>query len=165
MKFLEKDLEEIIFNAGNELLSERGLHLMPKLKRQLKIGNYGIADLIGFQRPIYYFENKCKFLMESGKIQIIELKNDKINVSAFLQAINYLKGIRSYLRKRNINPSNYIFEIVLIAKNIDKESSFIYLTDLLVSDNFELTYYTYDYNIDGISFNLESGYVLTNEGF
>jgi len=165
MKFLEKDLEEIIFNANSDLLFERGIYLTPKLKRQVKIGNYGIADLIGFKRPEYEIVNGKRLLIDSGRIQIIELKNDKINISAFLQAINYLKGVKSYLRKRNIHTYNYIFEIVLIAKNIDKESSFIYLTDLVQSDNFEISYYTYNYDIDGISFKSESGYVLTNEGF
>lgn len=165
MKFLEKDLEEIIFNSDNDLLNERGLCLCKKLKRQLKIGNYGIADLIGFTRPFYDYSKGSKILIEDGRIQIIELKNDKINVSAFLQAINYLKGIRSYLRKRNFHTYNYIFEIVLIAKNIDKDSSFIYLTDLVQSENFEITYYTYDYKMDGIFFNLESGYSLKEEGF
>jgi len=165
MKFLEKDLEEIIFNADNELLRQRGLYLTEKLKRQVRIGNYGIADLIGFKRPLFDITNGFRMLNDQGRIQIIELKNDKVNVSAFLQAVNYLRGIKNYLNKRNFKTHNYIFEIVLIAKNIDKDSAFIYLTDLVKSENFEISYYTYKYDIDGIRFNYESGYELSNQGF
>jgi hypothetical protein len=78
MKFLEKDLEQIIWDADKEILSERGLNLDGKLKRQLKIGNYGIADLIHFKRPVSYYdkqENK-RFNVENGLIEIIELKNE-----------------------------------------------------------------------------------------
>lgn len=164
MKFLEKDLEEIIFN-NKELLYERGIDLCNKLKRQVKIGNYGIADIIGFDKPYYEKINENYFCHVQGKIQIIELKNDKINISAFLQAINYLKGIKRYLEKRKFNTNHYIFEIVLIAQNIDNNSSFIYLPELLQSTEFQLTYYTFKYDIDGIKFENECGYKLSNEGF
>ena len=53
MNFLEKDLEEIIYNTDKEMLTERGLpyHPFETFKRQLKIGNYGIADLVSFKKP------------------------------------------------------------------------------------------------------------------
>jgi hypothetical protein len=50
MKFLEKDLEEIIFNSCKIKLCNRGLTLPEKIKRQVRIGNYGVADLIGFEK-------------------------------------------------------------------------------------------------------------------
>ena len=53
MKFLENDLEEIIYTSGRDVLEQRGLTINGKLLRQVKIGNYGIADLIEFQRPFY----------------------------------------------------------------------------------------------------------------
>lgn len=45
-EFFEKTLEDIIFNTDNELLCEHGLLISGKKLRQVKIGNYGIADLI-----------------------------------------------------------------------------------------------------------------------
>ena len=45
MTFLEKDLEQIIFETPKEKLQEKGLVIKGKLLRQIKIGNYGIADL------------------------------------------------------------------------------------------------------------------------
>ncbi len=40
MKFLEKDLEQIIYSADKELLAQRGLEINGTLIRQLRIGNY-----------------------------------------------------------------------------------------------------------------------------
>jgi len=53
MKFLEKDLEEIIFNADMKDLPEKGLHFTGVIKRQLRIGNYGVADLVTFTKGSY----------------------------------------------------------------------------------------------------------------
>jgi hypothetical protein len=73
MDFLEKDLEEIIFNANLSELEERGLRMELQRKRQFRIGNYGIADIVGFERPYYHthFKNHRK-----GSITVYELKKD-----------------------------------------------------------------------------------------
>ena len=53
MRFLEKDLEQIIHESGMDQLNERGLPIDGKMFRQMRIGNYGIADLITVTRPMY----------------------------------------------------------------------------------------------------------------
>lgn len=167
MKFLEKDLEEIIYNADKNVLSERGLDLDGKLKRQVRIGNYGVADLIHFKRPISYYDKKekKKFHVENGLIEIIELKNEKISVSAFMQAISYLKGIKRYLYSRDFNDSLYSYRITLIGKTIDHDSSICYLPDLICDEGLSVDIFTYRYDFDGIKFNIELGYKLAKEGF
>lgn len=165
MKFLEKDLEEIIWNADKELLSERGLTLSGNLKRQLRIGNYGIADLVNFERPYYRYENNQRILFDPGFIQVIELKNESISISAFLQAIRYLKGIKSYLGKRNFDIRDFHFIITLIGRKIDTNSDMIFLPDIIQSEKISVEIYTYSYDIDGITFNEECFYKLQNEGF
>lgn len=165
MKFLEKDLEQIIWESDKEVLSERGLLLNGKLKRQLRIGNYGISDLVHFKRPVFVYEEKRKFLIQEGVIEIIELKNDKISVSAFMQAIRYLKGIKRYLEKRNFPDDLYTYKITLIGKTIDLESSICYLPDLICNTELIVELYTYNYTINGIEFNSEYGYKLTEENF
>ena len=70
MKFFEKDLEEIIYLSDKDKLSDRGLYLNGKLKRQLRIGNYGVADLIEYKRPYYHPYEKC---FMKGTINILEL--------------------------------------------------------------------------------------------
>ena len=88
--------------------------------------------------------------------------------------IRYLKGIRRYLNKRNIE-DNYNYKITLVGRSIDLSSSFVYLTDLISSYDlqvrleeesvFKLSIYTYSYDIDGLNFDEVSDYKLTHEGF
>lgn len=171
MKFLEKDLEEIIYNADKLLLCEKGLNINGKLKRQLRIGNYGIADLVEFRRPFYH--TYCNEFFK-GEIIVYELKQDKIGISAFLQALGYLQGIKTYLYNRGLS-EHYNYSIKLIGKEIDLNSTFCYLTDFLSNETdstslyeysiFSLCCYKYDYTIDGIKFKRISDYNLTDNGF
>jgi hypothetical protein len=178
MNFLEKDLEQIIYEADKELLAEKGLRVNGKLLRQVRIGNYGIADLVSIERPYYHthFEFHCK-----GTITIYELKKENISVSAFLQAVGYVKGIMRWMEQHPknieiISTSNYDINIVLIGKNIDKKGEFLYLADLLNTDNLgdnslldgfnlSLEMFTYDYDFNGINFTKIENYKLMNEGF
>lgn len=175
MDFLEKDLEEIIYLSDKNLLSDRGLYLNGKLKRQVKIGNYGIADLIHIERPVfsknYGFNHKEHY---KGLIEVIELKKDKIGVSTFFQALNYVKGIQRYLEKRNCK-FLFNYKITLIGREIDQSSSFCYLGDLfgqineMISTEEEpfitIDLYKYSYDITGLSFKSVYDYKLINEGF
>lgn len=169
MDFLEKDLEKIIYEAskyksGRDELCDRGLCINGKMKRQLRIGKYGVADLVTFERIFY---NNGKHSTHTIVITVYELKKDKIGISAFLQAIGYLKGIISYLNKRNPR-YDIIGNIKLIGRDINTHSTFSYIADLLPiceNDNYFLMNYTYDYDIYGIKFNLKTNYYLKNEGF
>lgn len=179
MDFLEKDLEQIIYEATDEQLSEH-LYLSGKRFRQLKIGNYGISDLIFVRREYKQhidYDKRTSTIIDCGLvITICELKKDKIGISAFLQAINYAKGVKVFLEKREFY--NFNIEILLCGKSIDTSGGFIYLTDLFnqnedcIPYETEFTrsikcidYYTYSYDFDGIKFNKEYDYRLTNNGF
>ena len=168
MDFLEKDLEEIVFNADRELLSDKGLEISGKLLRQFKIGNYGIADLISIERSYHdsllCIRNKISPILI---ITVYELKKGNISISAFLQAIRYVKGIKRFLDKRKFS-FDIIYRIVLIGKNLDLNSAYSYVSDLIpenIDNSMFLRNFTYSYNINGILFSEESGYKLTNEGF
>lgn len=177
MTFLEKDLEEIIYESFNKdsgkELKARGLPIYGKIKRQLKIGNYGIADLVTFekdydyiQEPLYQVDdvnNKTAgvfhtYVEPKPIITIYELKKDKIGISAFLQAIRYAKGIKRYLNKYD---TYFEIRIVLIGKEIDISGSFPYLVDIF--ENIE--FYTYKYEVDGLKFYNINGCYLIEEGF
>ena len=169
MKFLEKDLEQIIFETNKHFLAERGLYLQGKQFRQLRIGHYGIADLVYIQRPFKHPDFKERM---NGLITVLELKQDKISVSAFLQALRYAKGISRYLEKRNAC-LNYDFRIVVCASELDTKSDIVYLPDFFKNpcvERFEndvpITYvefFTYDMKIDGLHFKEEYGYKLSQE--
>jgi hypothetical protein len=157
MNFLEKNLEDIIFNTPNELLQERGLSINGQKKRQIKIGDYGIADVISFylDRVVNYDSSYVIYL----HIEIYELKQNKIDYNALKQVVRYRKGIEHYFKKRGGNIQTSI-SIKLIGNEIDK-SDFVYLIDYV--DN--LSCYTYSYDFNGINFKLENNYTLINPGF
>lgn len=170
MKFLEKDLEQIIFETNKTTLYSKGLFLIGKPYRQLRIGNYGIADLVYFQRPKRHLG--VDFLR--GCITIVELKQNKINVSAFFQALRYAKGISRYLEKRGFSVDDYFdFKIVLIGSEIDLNSDVVYLPDLFKESKYDrfnhhetqtsIELYTYNMDINGLSFKEYFGYSIKNE--
>ncbi len=161
MKFLEKDLEEIVFNSCRISLGERGLCVPRFKKRQLRIGNYGIADIVGFD--IEYNYDDCG--SDRYIIDVFELKQEKISMSAFLQAVRYAKGISSYLHKRFRFINSPLIRITLIGKDIDTSSDFIYLPEILDSEKFSILFLTYSYEFNGINFKEHSNYSLINEGF
>ena len=174
MKFLEKDLEQIIFESGMDSLRERGLYINGKRLRQVKIGNYGIADLITFERPFY--DGAKREYFNPGRITIYELKKDHIGISAFLQAIAYAKGINRYLQKKD-KDDKYIIDIRLIGRDIDKNGSFCYIPQILnvhnqyydlksnITEQGTILFITYDYTIDGLKFRCGHDYKLSQEGF
>jgi hypothetical protein len=174
MKFIEKDLEQIIFESGRDSLREKGLSIEGKLFRQLRIGNYGIADLVEFTRPMYDGPNRKYFV--PGQITIYELKKEQIGIASFLQSLNYVKGIQRYLEKKS-KQDKYVINLVIIGKELDTTGSFCFINNLLSINNdyFDLEsnltqsgsicFFTYEYTLDGLKFNYESEYVKTNEGF
>lgn len=170
MNFLEKDLEQIIYEANRHSLADRGLYDFGIFKRQLRIGNYGIADIVSIRRPYVDPTNKVPY---KGLITIYELKKDVISGSTFFQALGYLKGIDRYLRKRN-KEDFYDFSIRLIGSSVDTSNSFCYLSEFVNStddscigsyNSLNLEVYTYKYDFNGISFTEQSGFKMMNEGF
>ncbi len=153
IQFLEKDLENIIYDTPNKKLRERGLLIVGHKKRQLRIGNYGIADLVSFKR------SWCSSQGEVLLITVFELKQNKIDANTMMQAIGYCKGIERYIsfRKKKLSVQ---FNIVLVGKTIC-DGNFCYLTDFFN----DMKIYNYSYEYDGIKFNQRGEYSLIEEGF
>lgn len=166
MKFLEKDLEDIIWEASNEKLQERGLDISGKKFRQLRIGNYGVADLVTIDK-MYYPGDFCHPFLN---ITVYELKKDKAGISAFLQAVRYCNGIKSYLEQCRPN-IDFRLKIVLCSREIDTSSDYIFISNLISSCEYSFGFinglynYSFDYDIDGIRFKKEGGVYLYVEGF
>jgi len=163
MKFIEKNLEDIVFESNRLELKKRGLQIDGKLLRQVRIGNYGVADLISIKRPR---PSICEEPML--EITIYELKQDIININTLLQASRYVKGINRWFEESKYYDYNNIsVKIVMIGSRIDTNSDFIYLKDICYNKNFEnlIDIYSYEYKIDGIYFKNCPIYTLINEGF
>lgn len=171
MEFFEKDLEQIIYETSNDELLDRGLYISGKKIRQLKIGGYGISDIVCIEKRYHYDDDMWSDTM--GKripylyINVMELKLKKAGISAFLQAIRYAKGIKDYLDRRNFY--NYKLQITLVANKIDCDSDYIFITDLVKSDCMRcissVINYSFSYDFNGIKFKQERSYCLTNNGF
>lgn len=158
MDFLEKDLEDIIFNTDNVELEKRGLTIDGKKIRQLRIGNYGISDIITVDRiDDHHFEFNDERIL---RITVFELKQNDINAQTMMQAYRYCKGIERYINGFRNKGIDIAFKVVLIGKKIGA-GEFIYLADFI--DSMEV--YTYEYRFDGIFFKPHKNYVLIEEGF
>ena len=159
MNFLEKDLESIIYESFANLkdrqqLVNRGLYHIEDagyMARQVRIGNYGIADLITMRRDESIIQ-----------IYVYELKKNVVNIDALIQCSRYARGIRSYLTKRF--PTCKIFvDCVLIGARIDESSDWVYLFNESLKN---VSVYTYKYELNGLKFKaINMNYSLINEGF
>lgn len=158
--FLEKDLEQILFETDQSRFTKRGLSVFKyeKIFRQVNFGGYGIADLITvLSIP------KEEALYRSGEnvnrgfiITIYELKQKQINISSLLQASRYFKAIIEVLEFFDISKSHIEYRVCLIGSTIDTSNEFIYLTDLFPN----LSVFTYSYKFDGIYFERRSNHSL-----
>lgn len=171
MKFTEKNLEDIIFESDRIALSKRGLYINGLMLRQLRIGNYGIADLVTIEKPEYIPvppDNPNRFHRGNVIITVYELKQANIGISTLLQAVRYAKGITSWFENSKYYENyNIEFRFVLIGSQIDHSSNFMYMSDIFVTYSGEsvITLMEYKYKIDGIYFYDNSSWKLTNEGF
>lgn len=159
MQFLEKDLEDIIFESSKEKLKEKGLNIKGKLLRQVRIGNFGIADLISFKKETSVYPEATYHHIN---ITVYELKQNELNTNALAQASRYITGIKEYFKHRNFFTECVVeYNIVLIGSKIDKDSDFVYLCNYINN----LDVYTYSYDLDGITFKVYGSWYLNNNGF
>lgn len=161
MDFLEKDLEDIIYETsqtkeGRNILKARNLPIRShgKMYRQIRLGAYGIADLVDI--GIDYVIDKCD-RSRSLSVEIIELKKDLIDYKALGQSCRYFRAAKDMVNSMvdNIKFDEYYFHISLIGSGIDNSDngSFLYLYNE-ISDFADI--FTYKYKLDGIFFELIS---------
>ena len=169
-KFLEKNLEDIIFESDADELSERGLEIYGKLYRQFNLGKYGIADLVLYHKCEYDIEKRSSHRADC-LVTVFELKRKLIDINALMQAVRYVTGLIFYNKKHY---KNYTFQykIVLIGSEIDSKPEFLYFPELIIS-NYQNTqldidkivgieFVKYSYGLDGINFDYPYPY-LYNE--
>jgi len=172
MKFLECDLEQIIMKASNEDLRDRGLFIEGFKKNQVRIGNYGVADVVTLSRSYEtdYLHTLDKEIIVDvkPKFTVFELKKENVSLSTFAQGIHYIKGIKDYIEHTGRYVEDFVYELVLIGKTLDSSSSFCFLPDLFNSNEngaLSVKIYLYEYEFHGIEFVEKKGYKLVNSGF
>jgi len=156
MEFLEKNLEDIIFETDNDSLNKRGLPIRGLKLRQVKIGNYGVCDLITIERRELNSGSK------SLAITVYELKRSQVTQDALIQAVRYCRGVSRWIEynKKYTWFESIKIRVVLIGK-VSTSSDIVYIPD--VTDFVSI--YSYKYEFDGLRFEEISGYGLINEGF
>jgi hypothetical protein len=141
MNFLEKDLEDIIYENLYDMES-RGLTIDSKLLlRQVNLGDYGYADLVG----IHYNPK----IFKTFYIEIFELKKEVIDCTALMQVCRYATAIKQMAHELYGDKINIKVRKILIGSDIQTKGDFVFLLNSL-SDT---TVYTYEYKFDGIWFN------------
>lgn len=168
MKFLERDLEDIISGVSVEELYRIGLKvpLGYRRKRQVRIGNYGVADIVSMRRNHKIPDDGIlNELSGNPTITVVELKLESISLSAFLQAVRYVKGIKRYFEKKRSYLQFANFHICLIGRRINTESDLVYLPEIIDTEKIHVSIYTYSYEVDGLTFKAHNHYRLNKEGF
>jgi len=166
MDFYESDLEDIIWDCfktpeGVDKLCEKGLHLIKPSRsfRQLRLGNYGIADLVTFDKSHYKIQDE---IVAEVTITIYELKKDQIKLDSLVQLCRYMKGVKRYFGARGCQLKYSDIRGVLIGKSLNVDD-WVYLTDHIQE---KIDFYTYEYSIDGMSFEHKNcDFHLIEEGF
>ncbi len=161
MKFSEKNLEDIIFSTPTPLLQQRGLDIEGAKLRQVRLGIYGVADLITVNK-VYVDtiqEDRSVKRIPYLLIDIFELKQGKISFETFVQILKYGRGVKSYLSKFHPN-LDYAIRYRMIGDSVDENNSFYFLPSLF--KNIKLYKYIYDY--DGINFISQGKHNPIHEG-
>lgn len=152
MNILEKDIEQLIYEGyinDNTLFDKRGL---PGLRgivfRQFRVDPYGTIDLLFIERRISHAGGEdFKYL----NFKILELKKDKIDINAVMQACRYATAIKRLIVNRH-NISNHCIQanITLIGKDVCTNGDFVYLLNQF---DYGVDIYTYSLDvINGLMF-------------
>lgn len=157
MNLLEKELEDAIYEATDEQLKERGLvdvvedGIILRLRQTFLGDEAGRSDLIFVTRK--HFGDSFDSVL---RINIIELKRDKVGSDALLQAVRYANAVKTYMDLRKFD--YYDIKITLIGQEIKSDNSFMFLPNLVNRrSNYlhalnEINAYSFRYMIDGIQF-------------
>lgn len=150
MQLSEKEIEDFIFedlthNVGMGL-THRGLTTLHtnlvvnqryhkcKWLRQLDLGPYGRADIVGYFRAD-----------DTIYVELMELKSIPIEVADFEQILRYKKAIKEYVGKR----FNLSFQMYLIGKGFNSGH--------YIHNCVPVSVVEYKYSLDGLEFEVHTG--------
>lgn len=146
MKFLEKDLESIIWE-NHEACEGRGLAIDNSFFskglrfRQMELGPFGTADLV-----------YVRFNPELAQcwVQVVECKRIVVNADSYLQAKRYVAGLRALFDQMEfLGGVGVSFTTVLVGQRVNTDGLLAYV----ISEDPGCQTFTYRYDVDGIRFN------------
>lgn len=138
----EKDMQDVFVEwikktQGNDT----------QIEQYLKIGDYGIADVLVLHVDAPFYEG--------WNIDLYELKNRFFELKDLIQITRYAKGLEHIF---GIDQEKIRLNIV--CTGIDLSSDFIYLPDIFIE---KLQLLISEISIDGINFESISGYGLKDQ--
>lgn len=146
MDFLEKDLEDLIYQTPIDNLKERGYRresLLTHVIRQPNLGHYGKPDLVEF--GWHWFSDPG---MHRAFIRIVELKKGAIGLKACVQGARYRVGLMHWIREmKPFIEDDSSIEVLMIGRELDLSDNVFLMAEL---EHFE--FMTYSYDIDGLRF-------------
>ena len=158
MTFLEKNLEDIVYDTSQYLVFSRGLDCYEfdiKL-RQLNLGAYGIADIVTAAVSINNNTGRTQIL-----ISVYELKKDAVDMAAFLQGARYVRGIQHYLSHHDLSNVDISYRIILIGSSTSLSCEVGYFPHIFSN----LYIYSYSYEWNGIWFSRNDNIQIIDPGF
>jgi len=166
MTFLEKEIEDLIFglmedNKFDDLINRGMTTINSDLKyyRQLNLGSYGIADIVGIGIRELEGTDTVEVL-----IDVFELKKDEVNANTLFQASRYMRGIQHSIEslfENKYKGKKVIFHpyATLIGTAIKSSTDFVFITSMFEN----LVVYTIDFKaLEGIYFNTHDRYSIVN---
>lgn len=142
--FLEKTLEDIIFDAQDRIVERNFPFVLQRTVRQWKLPSQKRIDLFSFT-------------LSDNAIQcrIFELKREELGLASLVQIISYYNELVTLLFPHFTNVS---IECFLVGRTIAPEL-------MLLKDNLvNIDLYSYRYDFDGIKFNhYPSAWTYTHE--
>lgn len=159
INFLEKHLEQIIFETPQEKLRQRGLSIFyDKIFQQVNLGAYGIADVIAVQFNCQSPDSKRKVVI----ITVYELKQKEVNIHTLTQCGRYISGLTLFIEDNfNTENTDIIYRAVIIGDSVDENGDFVFLFGSLQN----VSCYLYDYAFDGIKFQIQRDWQHTDPCF
>ena len=152
MIFFDKSIKGLIQETETDVLNNKGLGI-PLGKRflDLRIGNYGIADMIVATR------------IQGGLgIVILLFKDYEIGIKDFINALEIRRGIERFYQKRGCKLNYTIkIKIKLVGGDLEKSGGFRYLPNLFPG----IENIVYSLGVEGLSFKSLENCILTDEGF
>lgn len=157
MKISEKELEDFLFKNLNEKKFEKLKSIgfdVNELEdmyfyQQTNLGNYGRSDIIGLNLVLDNYGDKKGY----ANSVVIEIKEGHIDEKTLVQALRYRGALSS-----SLSLFNHFNKIILIGSSVCE--SFEKTLNLL---DIDVSVFTYELSLSGISFNCNSIYEIEDE--
>ncbi len=141
---LEKQLKDIIWETDNDKLNQRGLFISGEKRQSQNFKDFGKADFVTKDNDLW-----------NPRLTIYEFLDGNISVSSVLKCLTILKGMRKFHDDCLIKNDSFLYSITIVGRSIPEESALLFFPYFFNNGEkiYEINFYTYSFDINGIRFN------------